>query len=36
MRIISATGSIKSYDFPNVEQARKFLEEYTEEEVQEL
>jgi len=36
MRIISGTGSIKSYDFPNVEQARKFLEEYTEEEVHEL
>jgi len=36
MRIFSPNGSIKSYDFPNIEQARKFLEEYTEEEVQEL
>ena len=36
MRIIGSNGSVKSYDFPNIEQARKFLEEYTEEEVQEL
>lgn len=36
MRIIAPNGSIKSYDFPNIEQARQFLEEYTEEAVQEL